>query len=87
MSCPWSYHLSSEEFRNMVHDVDEHGCFDDVLFYEILRSDGLARHIYLIDFGPSCVDTSDPLQAPTWVKKMKPTIRMSSHDPGGPVAA
>mmetsp|Transcript_23628 Transcript_23628/g.33746 ORF Transcript_23628/g.33746 Transcript_23628/m.33746 type:complete len:80 (-) Transcript_23628:519-758(-) len=71
----------------MVHDVDEHGCFDDVLFCEILRSDGLARHIYLIDFGPSCVDTSDPLRAPKWVMKMKPTIRMSRHDPGGPMAA
>ncbi len=58
-----------------------------VLVMFVLEISGLARHFYLDDFGSSCVDTSDPLRAPTWVMKMKPTIRMPRHDPGGPMAA
>ena len=28
-----------------------------------------------------------PLRVPTWAMKMKPTIRMSRHDPSGPMSA
>ncbi len=71
----------------MVYGAVEHGCFGDVLFFEILRSDGLARQFIRTIFAHLRVYTSDPLRAPTRVMKMKPTIRMSRHDPSGPMAA
>ncbi len=49
----------------MVHGVDEHGCFGDVLFCEILRSDDLARHFYLDDFCPSPCRHIRPLSTST----------------------
>ncbi len=72
----------------MVYGAVEHGCFGDVLFFEILRSDDLARQFIRTIFAHLHVARHiRPLRAPTRVMKMKPMIRTSRYDPSGPMAA
>ena len=76
-----------EQVRNVVHGVEEHGGFVDVLFFVKMRLDRGARQQFfglwaILEFDPPI-----PLRVPTWAMKMKPRIRMSRHDPSGPMSA
>ena len=71
----------------MVYGVVEHGCFRDVLFCEILRPDGLARQFFQRVWPDLQLDPSDPLRVVPWPMKTNPTIRMSRHNPSGPMSA
>lgn len=54
--------MSSDEVRNMVNGVVEHGGFDDVLFFVILRSESEARQFFSPLRG---ADHDDPFSPPT----------------------
>ena len=76
-----------EQVRNVVHGVEEHGGFVDVLFFVKMRLDRGARQQFFGLWAILEFDPSDPPTSTNMGDEDETNERMSRHDPSGPMSA